>query len=119
MRPKKFLTEKCFQIAAFQVIGGGINMIRAWIGPVLPASICYFNLMLKGALAHGFLFLLLGIFVMKYLFICKWKRLRPLDDDFLARITVLCAVLFGVGLQLAKMIGPGRYPNNFVSKYIN
>ena len=59
--------------------------------------------MLKGALAHGFLFLLIGIFVMKYLFICKWKRLRPLDDDFLVRITVLCAVLFGVRLQLAKM----------------
>ena len=91
-----------------------MNLIRAWIGP-LPAFICYLNLLLKGGIANGFLFLMLGIFVMKYLFICKWKRLRPIDDDFVARITVLCAVFWGFGLQFSKLIGPGRYPNNFVS----
>ena len=102
-------------MAAYLMICSGINLIRAWIGPLLPSFICYFNLMLKGIFAHGFLFLMLGIFVMKYLYICKWKQLKPVDDDFLARITVLCAFLFGFGLQLVKMIGPGRYPNNFVS----
>ena len=104
-----------FQIASYQIICSGLNLLRAWIGPSLPSSICYFNLMMKGILSHGFLFLMLGIFVMKYLFICKWKQLRAVDDDFLARITVLCAFLFGFVLQLVKIIGPGRLPNNFVS----
>ena len=93
----------------------GIDLIRAWVGPSLPTFMCYINLMLKGIFSHGFLFLMLGIFVMKYLFICKWKRLKPVDDDFLARITVLWAFLFGFGLQLVKLIGPGRHPQNFVS----
>ena len=106
--------KSTFQIAVFQTIAGVINLTRAWIGP-LPAFICYLNLLLKGGIANGFLFLMLGIFVMKYLFICKWKRLRPIDDDFVARITVLSAVFWGFGVQFSKLIGPGRYPNNFVS----
>ena len=51
-----------FQIASYQIICSGLNLLRAWIGPSLPSSICYFNLMMKGILSHGFLFLMLGTY---------------------------------------------------------
>ena len=57
---------------------------------------------------------MLGIFVMKYLFICKWKRLRPLDDDFFARVIILTALLFGCYLYIMKTLGPGRISNTFI-----
>ena len=101
-------------MATYQSITGGVDLLRAWIGP-LPKPICFVNLTLKGGLANGFLFLMLGIFVMKYLYICRWKTLRQLEDDFIANFTLLTATLIGFGFQMFKFIGPGIPSNHYVS----
>ena len=101
-------------MATYQSITGGVDLLRAWIGP-LPKPICFVNLTLKGGLANGFLFLMLGIFVMKYLYICRWKTLRQLEDDFIANFTLLTASLIGFGFQIFKFIGPGIPSNHYVS----
>ena len=103
-----------FQGATFQCITGGIEFLRVWIGP-LPTPICFVYLTTKGGIATAFVFLMLGVFVMKYLFICKWKRVRQLEDDFIATITLMTAVLIGFGFQLFKTMGPGRISNHYVS----
>ena len=51
---------------------------------------------------------------MKYLFICKWKRMRPLDDDFIARVIILTAVFWGFYSYIMKTLGPGRISTTFV-----
>ena len=102
-----------FQIATFQIVAGGVNLLGVWIGPLFK-PICFFNITLKAGLANGFLFIMLGIFVMKYLYICKWKTLRQLEDDFIARFILLTAFLIGFGLQLAHWWAGSKKPMPYV-----
>ena len=102
-------------MAFFQVVAVGIDLVRAWVGP-LPSPICNFSILLKGILSHGFIFLMLGIFIMRYLFVCRWKYLKAVEDDFIARFTLFVSLGFGLGLQLVKLVGPGKVPHNLVSQ---
>ena len=103
------------QIFSYGTIGGGIDLLRVWLGP-LPHWICFVNLLLfKGTVGIGLPFLLFFLFFFKYLFICKWKRMRQVEDDLIFRLIMIPTFVLGFLLQLTKMIGPGRPVTNYVS----
>ena len=100
-------------MAIFQSVGGGLDLLRAWYGP-LPATICWFTLQLKSILVIAFPIILDGIGIFKYLFIAVWKGIRQIQDDLLTRFIVSTAFLIAVVIQMAKNLGPGRPVTNII-----
>ena len=89
-------------------------MIRAVFGP-LPYWLCWHYSMLKGILSHSFPFVLLGVFIFKYLFLCVWKRMKSLEDDFIALYIIVTSLFAALLLQFIKDFGISRPSNMVVS----
>ena len=102
-----------FQLAVFQSVGGGLDLLRALYGP-LPFPICWFTWQLKSILFIAFPIILDGIVIFKFLFIAVWKGIRQVEDDLLSRCIVSTAFLIGIVIQMAKNLGPGRPVTNII-----
>ena len=48
------------------------------------------------------------IVIIKFLFLCVWKKMKVMDDDFIARFVILASALLSFLLALVKFLGPGK-----------
>ena len=49
-----------------------------------------------------------AIVIIKFLFLCVWKKMKDMDDDFIARFVILASALLSFLLALVKFLGPGK-----------
>ena len=91
----------------------GMDLLRVWYGP-LPAEFCQFCKLLKSTLGNTCPFIVAGLVILKFLYICVWQRLREIDDRFITHIIVTLAYFYGFSMQLIKSLAPGKPTFNTV-----
>ena len=94
-------------------MASGLDLLRVWYGP-LPAGFCHFILLVKGTLGNTGPFVVSGIVIMKFLYICIWKRFRTIEDDLIKIIIVLTSYFFGFLMVLTKSLAPGKPTYNTI-----
>ena len=89
------------QYASFVIFNCGANLLRAWYGP-LPVNFCILvrTLRMNMALMTGFIFT--SIVGFKFMFICVWKRMRQMDDNFVTKIIFRCSLMISLFLCSVK-----------------
>ena len=85
----------------------GLDLFRVWYGP-LPPGFCQLCLLMKGTITYAICFLMAGIVLLKFLYICVWQRFREINDDFIALIIIILAYFWGFCMQLTKNLAPGK-----------
>ena len=91
----------------------GLDLLRVWSGP-LPLEFCQFCLLLKGTICYAVPCNVAGVVTLKFFYICVWRRFKPIDDDFVARIIIIISCFLGFLMQLTKILAPGKPVYNIV-----
>ena len=73
-------TRTILQFATHSSVVIGFDLFRVWYGP-LPAELCWFCLLFKGAIGNFGPFIMLGITILKFVYICIWRRYRQIGKD--------------------------------------
>jgi hypothetical protein len=93
--------SKFFQGCFYLFVISGLEFIRLWVGP-LPSITCDIicfsrNLFLMVCSAT------LSIqIIMRYHFVCKWKRIRVMKDNLIVRLAIICTFGGTIWLSFAK-----------------
>ena len=95
------------QHATHSSLVSGLDLFRVWYGP-LPPEFCQLCLLLKGTTTYAMPFIMAGIVILKFLYICVWQGFRQMNDDLVVRIIVILAYFLGFYMQLTKNIAPGK-----------
>ena len=81
--------------------------LRVWFGP-LPLAICQIQGYFTFILVFNFcLLIVFTITLLKFMFICVWKRMREMNDDLIARIIVIWAIFISIWFSTLKMVLEG------------
>lgn len=93
------------------IICRGIDLVGIWIG-FLPQRICQANITIKNGFLPitSFMFLVMISFV-RFMFVVVWKRMKILNDDFLAKFGAFWVWLMGILVCSVSILGPGEEPN--------
>ena len=83
----QFLSWVYSIVAFYSSICCGIEFIGIWIGS-LPHGLCKFNAWLMGSLAFVCILFLVMITVIRFMYLCVWKRIKIMMDDLIARIVI-------------------------------
>ena len=83
------------------------RVLRLWYGP-FPIEFCHFCLLLKGTIIYATPCQIAGIVILKFFYICIWKRFRQIDDDFVAKMITIFAFYMGFLMSLTKILAPGK-----------
>ena len=102
-----------FQFATYSFVASGLDLLRVWYGP-LPAGFCQFSLLVKGTLGNTGPFIVAGIVIIKFLYICVWKRFKTIEDDLIRLFIVTSACFSGFLMVLTKNLAPGKPTFNTV-----
>ena len=78
-----------FQGCSHAYIVCGIDLIRAWCGP-LPVSICGIAYWIRNMIFMEATFLVTIQIGLRYLFICRWKHMRVMKDDLIVLLVLIC-----------------------------
>ena len=79
----------------------GANFIRLWVGP-LPSKTCdiicfarnWFLMVCSATLSIQI--------IMRYHFVCKWKRIRVMKDNLIVRLVIICTFGGTIWLSFTK-----------------
>ena len=102
-----------FQLATLSSVVPGLDLFRVWYGP-LPLEFCQLCLLLKGTIFSAIPFIIAGIVIIKFLYICVWKGFRQMNDDLLVTIIIILSCFLGFYMQLIKKMAPGKPVYNTV-----
>ena len=91
----------------------GMDSLRAVIGP-LPNFICFSNIFLKNLLCCNMLLTVLAITSTRFMFVCIYKSIPSMDDDFFANLLYRSINLISLLLVSIRVKSPGKYPLNYV-----
>ena len=92
----------------------GTDSLRAIIGP-LPNFICFSNVFLKNLIHCNILLTVLAITSTRFMFVCIYKSIPTMDDDFFANFLYRSINLISLLLVSIRVKSPGKYPLNYVS----
>ena len=96
-----------FQTCFYFYVITGADLVRLWMGPFTP-QICDSIYFLRNTTVV-ILVLLITIHIgLRYLFICKWRRMRIMNDDLIVRLAVICTIATALWLSFVKLSSPGR-----------
>lgn len=95
------------QLVFFYVIGTGSDMIRALIGP-LPLWLCKLTQFTKNHVHIACSMLCMTISGTKFVFVCIYKSVPSVNDQFIATYTYLAVNLIGAVCTSAMLMLPGR-----------
>ena len=93
--------SKFFQGCFYLFVISGADFIRLWVGP-LPSKTCdiicfarnWFLMVCSATLSIQI--------IMRYHFVCKWKRIRVMKDNLIARLVIICTFGGTIWLNFAK-----------------
>lgn len=95
------------QFLLLYLLGAGPDMMRALIGP-LPPWLCKLNQLTKNHVHIACSMLAMTISGTKYVFICIYKSVPSVDDEFIATFTYLAVNLIAAVCTYATLMLPGR-----------
>ena len=96
-----------FQGCSYAYIVGGIDLLRAWCGP-LPVSICGIAYWIRNMIFMEGTFLVTIQIGLRYLFICRWKHMRVMKDDLIVLLVLICTFGATIWLMVVKSLSPGK-----------
>ena len=96
-----------FQGCLYAYIVCGIDLIRAWCGP-LPVSICGIAYWIRNMIFMEATFLVTIQIGLRYLFICRWKHMRVMKDDLIVLLVLICTFGATIWLMVVKSLSPGK-----------
>ena len=92
----------------------GIDLIGIWFGP-FPTILCDFINISKASFTATYIFTLFNIFVLNFMFVCVWKKMRMMIDLLLFHLISRLSVMLAIGLSIMKSMAPGKPTLNVVS----
>ena len=95
----------------------GIDLIGIWFGP-FPTILCDFINITKASFTATYIFTLFNIFVLNFMFVCVWKKMRMMIDLLLFHLISRLSVMLAIGLSIMKSMAPGKPTLNVVSTFI-
>ena len=78
----------------FLPICAGVDLIIVWFGP-LPTLICQMQNIAKGSFTMVFFVTLYSIFVLRFLFVVVWSKMKIINDYLLAAIIIRTSLFLG------------------------
>ena len=76
----------------------GLRVLRVSYGP-LPIYLCNIAGFLNGcAILYGIILCVIYTFT-RFMFVCIWKRMRQMDDNLIARIATIQAIVMSLFFQ--------------------
>ena len=96
-----------FQGCSYAYIVGGIDLLRAWFGP-LPVSTCGIAYWTRNMIFMEATFLVTIQIGLRYLFICRWKHMRVMKDDLIVLLVLICTFGATIWLMVVKSLSPGK-----------
>ena len=93
---------------------GGVDATRAMFGP-LSSTVCTIQIFLKCICFGNFGILIFAITFTKFWFVCIWKAVRDIDDNFFATFIYFAMNAMVILAVAAKFYGPGAPVLNHVS----
>ena len=93
-----------FKGCLYAYIVCGIDLIRAWYGP-LPVSICGIVYWIRNMIFMEATFLVTIQIGLRYLFICRWKHMRVMKDDLIVILVLVCTFGATIWLMVVKSTG--------------
>lgn len=88
-----------------------IDSLRAMIGP-LPRTICQINIAMKNIVQVNVSLLALSMTMTKFAFLCIYKSIPMMDDNFLSTFGYILINLISILATVLKFYMPGRPPLN-------
>ena len=93
--------SKLFQGCFYLFVISGADFIRLWVGP-LPSKTCdiicfarnWFLMVCSATLSIQI--------IMRYHFVCKWKRIRVMKDNLIVRLVIICTFGGTIWLSFTK-----------------
>ncbi len=85
----------------------GVSVLRVWFGP-LPKWICSLTVFSNNVIWMSGTMIFVAIVVLKFIFVCIWKNLKPMNDNLVSSIVVTNALLLSVVFAFVKIYLPGK-----------
>ena len=101
-------------MSIYFTIGNTFDTLRAVIGPLNP-TICRIGVLTKNWMFYNVCFFTLLITLTKFTYICIFKSLPAMDDNFIALIMSLIVNLLTAMIIYVWMTLPGKEPLSMVS----
>ena len=95
----------------------GIDLIGLWFGP-FPTILCDFINVTKASFTVTYIFTLFNIFMLNFMFVCVWKKIRMMIDLLLFHLISRISIMLAIGLSIMKSMAPGKPTLNIVSTCI-
>ena len=92
----------------------GIDLVGIWFGP-FPTLMCELINITKGTITFSLVFVLFNIFIIKFMFVCVWKKMKMMNDFLLFHLISRIFVMYAFGMSIIKDMAPGRPVLNVVS----
>jgi hypothetical protein len=92
----------------------GIDVVGIWFGP-FPTILCDFINISKGTITWTFIFTLFNIFIINFMFVCVWKKMRMMNDFLLFHLISRISVMIAFCMAITKSLAPGKPTLNIVS----
>ena len=92
----------------------GIDVVGIWFGP-FPTILCDIINISKGTITFTFIFTLFNIFIINFMFVCVWKKMRMMIDLLLFHLISRISVMLAVCMAIMKSMAPGKPTLNIVS----
>ena len=83
------------QGAIYCIVTCGIRNIRVWFGP-LYFEVCFIQIWAKNVMIWYSLNILFFVTLMKFMFLCVWKRMPDMNDNLIVRIFVNWAIFISI-----------------------
>ena len=88
------------------------------LGP-LPDFICFSNVCLKNFIHCALMLTVLASTFTRFMFVCIFKSIPLMNDNFFANILSRCICLISIILVALRVKSPGKYPLNYVSRILH
>ena len=99
---------------AFYFMTNSLDCLRAAYGPLHP-FLCDVNVFFKNYIHLNVVFYMAAITIAKFSFVCVYKSIPTIEDNFLATSLQLCINLMSTGCMVVMLMLPGKVPLNYVS----
>ena len=82
-----FIYKACIHIYFIS----GFHTLRLWITPMSP-TLCFMTYFSISWIMLIYVYLSTIQTILMYLFICKWKHMKIMNDDLIVRLSLICTI---------------------------
>ena len=102
------MTISSFQFGIYGIVICGLNSSLVWFGYTqIPFSIFVLRKLIVRIIVWYLLLLQFLICLAKFLFICVWKHMKQMDDDFIAKICIIWVTFMSIWISFGSLYDEG------------